>query len=159
MGTSNFPVVLSLNQDSDNTGEPGTLKGRIDKKNMGNRASRDKPKLLPGSETYDEGAADRAQHHSILADKIDDSLLYRPRTKENRLLYEQVLARLYTLLEDQPQDVLYSVADEVLAVLKADGIVDAERKIEVESLIGEKITSDYFIDLYAVAKQITDYKI
>jgi len=92
---------------------------------MGNRASRDKPKLPAGSETRDERPIERnAQHHSILVDKIDDSLLYRPRTKENRLLYEQILARLYTLLEDQPQEVLYSVADEVLAVLKADGIPD-----------------------------------
>ncbi len=47
----------------------------------------------------------------------------------------------------------------MLAVLKADGITDPERKIEVESLIGEKVSSDYFIDLYAVAKLITDYKI
>lgn len=126
---------------------------------MGNRASRDKPKLAPGTQTHEEHTAERQlQHHSILADKIDDSLLYRPRTKENRQLYEQILSKLYMLLEDQPQEVLYSVADEVLAVLKADGIADAERKTEVESLIGEKISSDYFIDLYAIAKQITDYK-
>lgn len=96
---------------------------------MGNRASRDKPKQHAGGEIREERVAERqAQHRSILDDKIDDSLLYRPRTKENRLLYEQVLSRLYTLLEDQPQEVLYSVADEVLAVLKTDGMADADKK-------------------------------
>lgn len=36
---------------------------------------------------------------------------------------------------------------------------DAERKNEVESLVGEKIKSDYFIDLYGLVKHITDYNL
>lgn len=124
---------------------------------MGNKATREKaPKQLKAERQ--SRASEHAQH-SLLTEKIDDSLVYRPRTKENRTIYEHILSKLYTLLEDQPQEIFYSIADQVLAVLKADGISDPDRKTEVESLIGEKVKSDFFIDLYGLAKHITDYKI
>lgn len=88
--------------------------------------------------------------------EIEDALLYKPKTKENRLIYEQILGRIHQYLGDQPQDVLKSVADEVLAELKIDNKKDLEKKTEIEAMIG-KLSSESFSELLNLSKQITDY--
>lgn len=93
---------------------------------------------------------------SALNIEIEDTLLYKPKTRENRIIYEQILFRIHQYLGDQPQDVLKSVADEVLAELKIDNKKDADKKTEVEAMIG-KMTNEAFSELLNFSKQITDY--
>ena len=88
--------------------------------------------------------------------EIEDNLLYKPKTKENRLIYEQILSRIHQFVGDEPQDVLKSVTDEVLAELKIDNKKDTEKKTEIEAMIG-KISPDVFSELLNLSKQITDY--
>ena len=67
-------------------------------------------------------------HQDVLSTKIEDSLIYKPKTKENRIIYEQIIAKVHRILEDVPQDVLKSYTDEVIAVLKTEDKKDAEKK-------------------------------
>lgn len=69
-----------------NLEEVQTLVGRIDRTAMGQHSSRDKPKkqtkkTKPKQDSWDFKGG------NILEEKFDDSLHYRPKTKENKLVY------------------------------------------------------------------------
>merc|ERR1712083_1288066 len=53
-------------------------------------------------------------------------------------------------------DVLRGAADEVLAAIKTDGVLDSERKKDVEEVLGS-VSDEYFAELFRLAKQITDF--
>ncbi len=59
------------------------------------------------------------------SEQLDSS--YRPKTKETKAGYEQLLAFIKGSLGDQPQDVLRGAADEVLSVLKNESIFNRLR--------------------------------
>merc|ERR1712129_672978 len=82
--------------------------------------------------------------------------IYRPRTQQTKSVYEQLLNRLQVPLGDQAPDVLRGAADEVLAAIKTDGVLDSERKKDCEEVLGS-ITDEYFAELFRLAKQITDF--
>lgn len=72
----------------------------------------------------------------ILRVQLQEDLLYRPKTKETRLLYEQFLSIVSRHLGDVSLSDLKSAADEVLAILKTeDGVTDAMRKSEIEGIL------------------------
>jgi len=56
------------------------------------------------------------------------------------------------------QDVLRGAADEILAVLKTEGMKDVERKRQIDGLLGG-LTSEQYAQLVNLGKKITDYKI
>jgi hypothetical protein len=49
-----------------------------------------------------------------------------------------------------------STADEVLAVLKAENIIDFDKKLEVEALIG-KVDQEFFTDLLTISNNVRLY--
>ncbi len=51
---------------------------------------------------------------------------------------------------------LAGAADEVLAAIKDDDCMDAQRKRNVEEVLGDT-TDTFFATLYGLVKQITDY--
>ncbi len=53
------------------------------------------------------------------------------------MAYEGILNIIQTQLGDQPQDVLRGAVDEVLAVLKNDGLTDHMRKKEIEGMLNK----------------------
>ncbi len=82
---------------SEPSGEAETLKGRISKEQMGSRAGREKPpKAAPLSRPkratpVNPREPEPAQAFSV---KIAESLFYRPKTKDNRTLYELLLSKI-----------------------------------------------------------------
>lgn len=93
---------------------------------------------------------------TVLSAQVTEMHTYRPRTKGTAAVYEQILALLQNNLGDQSPDVLKGAADEVLACIKAEGILDTQRKEHVEEVIGQ-ISEDYFGQLYRLVKLITDF--
>ena len=67
--------------------------------------------------------------------QIEEDLLYRPKSKETRQIYELMLWYVQKHMGDQSLEVMKGALDEVLAVLKAEGMTDRERKTEIESLL------------------------
>ena len=95
---------------------------------------------------------------NVLNVDIGETLLYRPKTRENRQRYEQLLGLVHQALGDEPQDVLRSVTDEALAVLRMENVRDNDKKSEIEALLGP-ITPENFSTMINVAKALTDFAV
>lgn len=54
-------------------------------------------------------------------EKFDD-IIYRPKTKENQLIYQSFLGRLNQIVEDHTHETLISMADEILALIRGEGV-------------------------------------
>merc|ERR1711972_384999 len=93
---------------------------------------------------------------TVLSTDVTEMQIYRPRTQTTKGIYEQLLNRLQVPLGDQAPDVLRGAADEVLAAIKTDGVLDSERKKDVEEVLGS-VTDEFFAELFRLAKQITDF--
>jgi hypothetical protein len=109
--------------------EVHSLVGKIDKSAMGQKSSRSKPKKekkKPVKKTEDW----QLKGGNILDEKFDETIYYRPKTKENKLIYENYLGKVYELVQDQPPDLLQAIADEVLAIIRSDAAED-KKKIDV----------------------------
>jgi pre-mRNA-splicing helicase BRR2 len=70
-------------------------------------------------------------------------MLYRPKTKETRLIYEQILALIQRHVGDLSTDDLKSATDEVLAVLKSEDLNDSQRKQEIEGIV-DRLSDENF---------------
>eukprot|EP00429_Kryptoperidinium_foliaceum_P049989 CAMPEP_0176116146 /NCGR_PEP_ID=MMETSP0120_2-20121206/58331_1 /TAXON_ID=160619 /ORGANISM="Kryptoperidinium foliaceum, Strain CCMP 1326" /LENGTH=2173 /DNA_ID=CAMNT_0017450395 /DNA_START=42 /DNA_END=6563 /DNA_ORIENTATION=+ len=155
------------------TGEPESLRGRVYSK-MGDLVQYEKPKELEelkekkkrkqeeerkqrGDTVVQKKAKmDINKGETVLSTDVTEISIYRPRTQTTKAVYEQLLYRLQQPLGDQAPDVLRGAADEVLAAIKTDGILDSERKSHVEEVLGS-VTDEYFAELFRLAKQITDF--
>merc|ERR1712060_501940 len=73
---------------------------------------------------------------TVLSTDVTEMQIYRPRTQQTKSIYEQLLNRLQQPLGDQAPDVLRGAADEVLAAIKTEGVLDSERKQHCEEVLG-----------------------
>jgi hypothetical protein len=87
---------------------------------------------------------------------IHEDVIYRPRQKETRVVYNQILNIVQSNFSDVPLDTLKAAVDEVLAILKTDDMKDVDRKNEIEVII-DKLTDQTFNTLTILAAKITDY--
>lgn len=154
------------------TGEPESLRGRVYNK-MGDMVLYEKPKEIDeikekkrkkveekarsgDSIVQKKAKMDIHKGETVLSSDVTETQIYRPRTQQTKSVYEQLLYRLQQPLGGQAPDVLRGAADEVLAAIKTDGVLDSERKSHVEEVVGE-VTDEYFAELFRLSKQITDF--
>lgn len=125
------------NRDShEPSGEPESLWGRMPGK-MGDRVQFSKPE---GLEERKERQKKRREQTEVHADiegdlmqrrtkksrrgvtvlDVDTFGFYRPKTRQTRDAYEALLSMLGKIFGDQPEDVIFGAADEILTVLKND---------------------------------------
>ena len=160
---------LVLTSDSARTrndepsGEPESLKDHLENTRFGDRVHFSKPDLVDGGKKRKtERSASTAKRTKKETETVlgfdDDMDVYRPRTKETRAAYEDLLSIISRQLGDQPHDILRGAADEVLACLKNDSFTDPERKSEIEKLVNF-VSADSFATLVQCGKRITDYSI
>ncbi|BFZ63546.1 Pre-mRNA-splicing helicase BRR2 [Saitoella coloradoensis] len=161
-------------RDNEPTGEPETLAGKINVKEMGARAGRT-PATLPQKPEQtlntnelqqqrkrkrdDNVAMGARRGYTSVLDATEDleGLTYRPRTKETRETYELILSFVQGVLGDQSQDIVRSAGDAILEILKSDALKDYDRKKEVEGILGDTLSSEKFAQLIGLGKKITDY--
>jgi pre-mRNA-splicing helicase BRR2 len=91
-----------------------------------------------------------AGNSNILKVQIQEDLVYRPKTKDTRLVYEQLLGLVQRYIGDVSTADLKSAADEVIAILKTEELTDAERKREVEGIV-DKLSDEAFNSLTVLA--------
>ena len=163
------------------TGDPESLAGRINIRDMGSRVSRDnvpkqKKSTVPanverGSIREGEDVLERERRKrkrgepaqlrgtGILsaADALIEGIRYRPRTTATRATYDLILTTVAHNLGDVPQDVVRSAADAVLETLKNDDMKDFDKKKEIDDLLGVNMGSKEFNELVNLGKKITDY--
>lgn len=152
-------------------GELESLVGKIDPKDMGSRVARAAPTKKAESKmtaaereeqkaTASASRSTRQSHKDVIAatDELE-GLRYRPRTNENRQVFELMLALIHTTLGDQPQDVIRSATDIVLEFLKDEEELkkDLDKKREIEGVLGATLDAQTFTELISLGKKITDY--
>ena len=88
---------------------------------------------------------------------MDIAGVYKPKTDVSRNAFDNLLTIVQEALGDQPREILYGAADEVLGILKQEGLKEADRKRDIEALI-DKIDNERFADMVGLAKQSHDYQ-
>lgn len=164
------------------TGDPESLAGRINIRDMGSRNARDdaprqKKKntglrdverggIREGEEVLEReqkkrkrGEPAQLRETGILsaADALVEGLKYRPRTPATRATYDLILTTTANNLGDVAHDVVRSAADAVLEILKDENMKDFDKKKEVDDLLGTTMGSKEFNELVNLGKKITDY--
>ena len=89
-------------------------------------------------------------------DLENEQLLYRPKTKETQVVYEDILTIIHQYLPDQSQTTLKGAVDVILAILKTDDVKDTQKLQDIESILG-KTTSEEFNKMYQLSKGLIDY--
>lgn len=173
---------FSTRRNDEVTGDPESLAGRINIRDMGSRNARDNaPKLKKqaagpkdierGSIREGEDVLEREQRkrkrgepaqlrgQGILsaADALVEGLKYRPRTPGTRQTYDLILTTTAKNLGDVPHEVVRSAADAILEILKNDDMKDFDKKREVDDLLGISMGSKEFNELVNLGKKISDY--
>jgi pre-mRNA-splicing helicase BRR2 len=151
-------------RDNEPSGEPETLWGKVDPRNMGDRAQRQRPDEAGVKRPPPVAQQEKKRRKVDAPVNITDAdafegLMYRPRAPETRETYALILSYCHGYIGDSDQQLLRSAVDEVLAILKNEDMKDFDRKKEVEGLFGESLASESFSQLVALGKKITDYEV
>lgn len=163
------------------TGDPESLAGRINIKDMGGRTARDnapaqkkKPKgnfevergsLTEGGDVLDREQRKRKRDGSggfgagnVAESNLDiEDLRYKPRTQATRATFELITTIVSKHLGDVPMHFTRSAADAVLEFLKDENLKDFDKKKEVDDLLGSSMGPKEFNELVNLGKKITDY--
>ncbi|XWS57028.1 hypothetical protein CRYUN_Cryun09bG0136400 [Craigia yunnanensis] len=132
------------------TGELESLWGKNDPRSFGDRVYKSRPPEL------DEQSKRRGlREESVL--NVTEEGVYQPKTKETRAAYEAMLSLIQQQLGGQPLNIVSGAADEILALLKNEGIKNLDKKKEIEKLLNP-IPSQVFHQLVSIGKLITDYQ-
>ncbi|KAI2798347.1 hypothetical protein RDWZM_004692 [Blomia tropicalis] len=146
------------------TGEVVSLVGKLGKSvKMGDRYQRTKPTSegkpkKKGSKSDTDNYAMKMKGKSLLSQVVDDfGILYHPKTPETRETYELILAFISEMLGDQPRDVLCGTGDEILKVMKDDKQKEKEKKKELETLLGARLSNEKFGVVSGLCRKISDF--
>ncbi|KAI4262470.1 MAG: hypothetical protein L6R42_002352 [Xanthoria sp. 1 TBL-2021] len=173
---------FTTRRNDEMTGDPESLAGRINIRDMGGRSGRENaplqkkkstgPKdIARGSIREGEDVLEREQRKrkrgepqqlrgaGVLsaADALVEGLKYRPRTPATRQTYDLILTTTANNLGDVPHEVVRSAADAVLEFLKDENMKDLDKKKEIDDLLGTSMDPKHFNELVNLGKKITDY--
>ncbi|CDW82626.1 u5 small nuclear ribonucleoprotein 200 kda helicase [Stylonychia lemnae] len=93
---------------------------------------------------------------NLLDVQIQEDLVYRPKTKETRLIYESLLSIVQRHMGDVSLEILRGAADEVLAILKTEDRNDSEKKIEIQCIL-DRMSDETFNQMVILTQQLVDY--
>ncbi|KAL8902093.1 MAG: hypothetical protein Q9192_000160 [Flavoplaca navasiana] len=174
---------FTTRRNDEMTGDPESLAGRINIRDMGGRSGRENapqqkkkatgPKdIARGGIREGEDVLEREQRKrkrgepqqlrgaGVLsaADALVEGLKYRPRTPATRQTYDLILTTTANNLGDVPHEVVRSAADAVLEFLKDENMKDLDKKKEIDDLLGTSMDPKHFNELVNLGKKITDYE-
>lgn len=150
------------------SGEPESLRGKIDPRTFGDRVFRDESLKKKKKEEEPESLASEAncrreskkrrirQEESVFT--LIDEGVYQPKSRETRAAYETLLSFIQQQLGGQPVNVVTGAADEVLGVLKNDNLKNPDKKKEIEKLLYTSIPNQVFDHVVSSGRLITDYQ-
>ena len=163
------------------TGDPESLAGRINIRDMGGRTVKDnaptqkkKPKgafeverggINEGGDVLEreqrkrkrDGAGAFGAVNTSEQDLAIEDLRYKPRTPATRATFELITTIVSKHLGDVPTLYTRSAADAVLEFLKDDNLKDFDKKKEVDELLGSSMGAKEFNELVNLGKKVTDY--
>eukprot|EP01038_Epipyxis_sp_PR26KG_P008839 gene8839-11930_t len=179
---ANSNLVLEAERDGRRRGDEGkgeveTLSGKLDYVRMGDRLSKssrpeelnEKPvekRVKVDSKRVSENSQKEASivflapkgSNVLMQTENMESIMYRPKTKESKLAYEELLRTVQGIIGDQPEDILKGATEEILMILKEDTMRDTIKHKEIEK-ITTNLTNQNLSKLMEIGKRITDYNI
>ena len=70
--------------------------------------------------------------------QIEEDLIYRPKTRDTKAVYEQLLALVQNKMGDCSLEIIKGALDEILAIIKSETNSAAlSKKAEIESLVDQ----------------------
>ena len=173
---------FSTRRTDEATGDPESLAGRINIRDMGGRTAREdapkQKKKASGPKDVERGSIREGQDvlereqkkrkrgepqmlrgAGILsaADALVEGIKYRPKTPATRQTYDLILTTTANNLGDVPHETVRSAADAILEYLKDENMKDMDKKKEIDDLLGISMGSKEFNELVNLGKKITDY--
>ncbi|KAL6715877.1 Pre-mRNA-splicing helicase BRR2 [Lecanora helva] len=174
---------FSTRRNDEVTGDPESLAGRINIRDMGSRDNREdapvrRKKKTTGPKNVERGSiregedvlereqkrrkrgdAQQMRGAGVLsaADLAVEGLKYRPRTPATRQTYDLILTTTANNLGDVSHEVVRSAADAILEYLKDENMKDFDKKRDIDDLLGVTMGSKEFNELINLGKKITDY--
>jgi len=174
---------FSTRRNDEVTGDPESLAGRINIRDMGSRDAREdapvqKKKKTSGPKNIERGSiregedvlereqkrrkrgdAQQMRGAGVLsaADLAVEGLKYRPRTPATRQTYDLIVTTTANNLGDVSHEVVRSAADAILEYLKDENLKDFDKKRDIDDLLGVTMGSKEFNELVNLGKKITDY--
>lgn len=174
---------FSTRRNDEVTGDPESLAGRINIRDMGSRDAREdaptqKKKKVTGPAKVERGSIregeevlereqkkrKRGEQQQLrgagilsAADLAIEGLKYRPRTPATRQTYDLILTTTANNLGDVSHEVVRSAADAILEYLKDENMKDLDKKSNVDDLLGITMGAKEFNELVNLGKKITDY--
>uniref|UniRef100_A0A2N9I7Z7 Uncharacterized protein n=1 Tax=Fagus sylvatica TaxID=28930 RepID=A0A2N9I7Z7_FAGSY len=161
----NSSIVLntdSLPRDThEPTGEPESLREKIDLKTFGDKAYRGKPQELnkkrgSGGDTLSRQSKRRRVQEESVLNSSEEEGVYLPKTKETKGAYEAMLSVIQEQLGGQPLSIVSGAADEILVILKNETLKNFDKKKEIEKLLNS-VPNSVFDQLVSIGKLITDF--
>lgn len=173
---ANSNLVLTAERDkkrdaSEPTGEVESLQGRIvyrmgDKSGQGRapeleekmkKAKAKRERVATEAKAGEKEQAKKAKvfkagkGSSVMTETEDgDSINYRPKTRESKAAYEQILSVVQLCVGDQPQDVLRGAADEVRRPTLVSNILSPARSLHLKASMGSSETLQVMLFLRCI---------
>ena len=149
----------------ENTGDPESLAGRINLKDMGSRNARETAPVRPPQQ---EAARKRKRTEPIQssraagvlsqADLSIEGLRYRPRTAATKDVYDLIATNVAQKMGgDYGLAITASATDSILEYLKDESLKDFDKKKEIDDILGITLSSKEFNQLVNLGKKIADY--
>jgi pre-mRNA-splicing helicase BRR2 len=156
---SGQPAVSGLSSSSSSSSAsssaaPSAIATKIEKA----RKKRERPS--------DVGEPDVLKRRVEVARGVDDDdgdsgMRYVPKTREMRIVWEQVLSIVQRLLGDVPHEVLAGASEEVVAILRDGESIESDKRSRVSSLLsiggGSSLNDETFARLSSMSKLLMDF--
>lgn len=155
---------------------PHSLKGKVSAKDFGTnikhskvaRDDEEKEQILKNMENSlkttktPKRVQQKRQHYkgssALLDSTTIEPLNYVPTSESNVFTYNQIIEWCSQKLDnDLPEDVVASLADIIIELLKSDDSNSMSKKKLVEDALNQSIPDDDFLKLYNLINTITDY--
>ncbi|EFA74523.1 DEAD/DEAH box helicase [Heterostelium album PN500] len=107
------------------------------------------------SNDHASGGSHRGTSNILSATDVYEGL-YRPKTRETKIVYEQLLSFVQGYIGDQPLEIVKGATDEILAILKNDKMRAPEKRTEITKLL-KGMSEERFAELTNLSRAITDY--
>eukprot|EP00906_Rhabdomonas_costata_P006818 RCo009880 len=141
------------------TSEPQSLAKMVTTMKMGDRYQRTKPEIKKKRKLQPEyeSAAKKLKKGRPGALPLVSYGVYKPKTKETKEVYTELLNFVQGQLGDVDHETLVNAADDVLEALKDEKIKDLDKKEPVQQVLGSALSHEQFSKLLNLGRRITDY--
>lgn len=169
---ANSNLVLEAERDKrgrrdEGSAEVETLFGKLDGIKMGDKSVRKSDNLGDSEDKILKRAKIGVDDNTHLYKPIKSNAGivethevagYKPKTRDTKACYEEILYILHSYLGDQPSDIMKGAADEVISIIKSDSTKDTLKMNEISKIIG-RLSNEGYSKLVNLSNKLIDFSV